>query len=300
MKQDKIGRVILSVISFLLAMFIVGLGELIKADFKFNFYKDFTFWVQYLTYQIAIVLVQDSNINDKIADLSFESYNASMSLDDGNLAHEVAVRKHTINTLINAEVGPDLLDFLTTEVNRNEKIKVWKHMLQTKRNKISKKVYSRNLKKSAKQQAKLRDIDLKMSDAWINENIDKIQVKYVRVSESYVKSGVVLDSSNGFRKKHHGQMYHITFDTLPNKLMWFGYTMFVTSLIFDSVTFNTTTIWTMTTKFFGLVSTAVSSRAYGVKFISKYTIPELVDRQGLIEAYIKWKMTKAKEVIVNG
>lgn len=129
-----------------------------------------------------------------------------------------------------------------------------------------------------------------LSKEFIENNIDKIYVKYDKItlgillSEYYVKANNI--QVNDFITKNESG--RIAKFRIPTLIFSFGFTFVATSLILDSIRLNWIALITITAKLLTIIWNMFTSYRYAKKHFNAVTLHDILFRRSIISEYKKW------------
>lgn len=146
--------------------------------------------------------------------------------------------------------------------------------------------------------ARLR-LEEQLSESYIEENIDKLFVKYDKVTTNILFGGFYQnrdnDSPNDFITKH--QASKIARYKIPQLLYSFALTFLLSSLVFDNFAFNATNIINLSIKIMVLLWNCYTTLRYAETFSYTVTLKDSRFRKGIILEYEKWLQQEATKIL---
>lgn len=152
-------------------------------------------------------------------------------------------------------------------------------------------------------------IEEHLTEEYIEENIDRLFVRYDKITTNILFGGFYQnkdnDSPNDFITKN--QAGKIARYKIPQLLYSFAITFILSSLIFDGFAFNATNLINLAIKLIVLLWNCYTTLRYAETFSQTVTLKDSRFRKGLILEYEKWLQQEAaklnkqdKEVIEDG
>lgn len=283
--------------------FLIGLNELFNAGWSWDTFTSARFWFDYITITIATMMSFFSWSNYKIMKLMSAPYFKNMEVDPNinlaDLGNQVAIKRNAINSLVQNNRKSDISDCLT-ELNLTEKEAKY---VYKKTNKLYnlRGSWLRNFKLTKDWYAKrIAKLEAELDEAFIKENIAKIKVRYVPITERYVVSGIAAKTSTTFRQRQESKAEKMIKDNISKWAISLAYMLLLSSIIFDFTEAITLQVWlSIGIKILNCVFQAIMGINYASTYITEKVISELDDRISIMEYYIEWR-TKKKGVVDNG
>lgn len=283
--------------------FLVGLNELFSAGWSWDTFTSARFWFDYITITVATMMSFFSWANFRIMKFMGTPYYKGMEYnpdtDLADLGNQVAIKKNAINSLVQEHRKSDLIDCLK-ELNLTEKESRYIYKKTNKLYKLRgswKCEFKLTKKWYAKRIAKLEAV---LDETFIRNNISKLKVKYVPITESYVASGVSAKTSTTFRQRQESKTEKMIKDNISKWIITLSYMLLLSSIIFDAADkFTFETFLTIGIKVINCVFQAVMGVNYASTYINEKVISELDDRISIMEYYIEWR-NKKKGAVNNG
>ena len=142
-------------------------------------------------------------------------------------------------------------------------------------------------------------IEEQLKDSYIEENIDKMFVRYDKVTTNILFGGYYQtkenNSPNDFVTKYQG--HKIMKHKVPRLLASFAITFILSSLVFDNFAFNTTSLFNLTVKIMILLWNCYTTLRYAETFSQTVTLKDSRFRKGLILEYEKWLQQEAAKAL---
>ena len=205
-----------TVLMTLLSLLIIGMYQLVIADFDPKIYTTPEFWGNYLSYQTASWILTFNIINTayKVLKKRNERYNAL---------------KNKKNFYVTVDEQKAFIGINAEEEARRRKIKAWKiyinrklinlvqkHKIYDLKAFITKDINLLTSKKQKRIRAKIDGLLYRLTDKWIDENIETVKAngwfgfKYANVTrEKLVSGGHVIESNYGESdfKEHNARVF---------------------------------------------------------------------------------------------
>ena len=308
-------KVTIKIIPYLLLQLaiiaLIGINDLYQANWDPGRLSNLGFWIDYLTITFATIISFFSWANIKIDIFLSVKYDASMD-QSSQLGEMVASKRNTLNTLIIKQKAPSI-KYCIDEINAEEKERKFNYKYTYKLNKAKYGFLSRIFKKHY--QAKVEQYEEMLTVEWQAKNLKDFRVRYVAINESYIVNGINIKNPGNFRKRVDTRNERLVKDNYHKWLLSLAYMMFFTSMGFqlmDGIT--PVVIFTIGIRVMNCIMQSVMGIRYAATYVSTKVIPELDDRQSIMEIYIKGKdnydlmykqeqnakLKKIKEVEENG
>lgn len=289
------------VLLFLISFFIVGGASLFTANMGWELLKDGYFYLNQLITDVAIICVTFGSV-----------YLYLDWFKENNKEYKDCIQY--INNFASGETNiPSILLRFLESFNRKRKIAQYKYQIGLKLSKldyvvlnfwffkIKKLRYSEEEmhiwnkgteeeKAKSKYCRKRKMYEEQLDDKLINEIIDTIPVKYDRVTIGTLLSEYYTDteeiSPNEFIEKHENAQ--IVKYRIPKLFFSFGFTFLLSSVIFETIVFNSAGLMALTVKIFTLLFNMWSSTMYAKKHANRITLHDVRFRKGVLMEYEKW------------
>lgn len=298
------------VFMFLLSFLLVGGATLFTADVGWELLKDSYFYINQLITDTAIICVTFGSV---YLYLDWFKENNEEYLNCINYIEEFSSGEKNIPSI--------LLKFLTG-FNRKRKISQYKYIIGRKISKLDyivfnfiffkvKKVrYSEEEmhiwnkgteeeKAKSKYCRKRKMYEEQLDDSLIENIIDTTPVKYDRVTIGTLLSEYYTDDEdagpNEFVEKHENAQ--IVKYRVPKLMFSFGFTLILSSIIFDKLIFNSAGLMALAIKCFTLLFNMWSSTLYAKKHANKITLHDARFRKGILMEYDKWLVQESEKII---
>lgn len=284
--------------------FLVGLNEVFEAGWSWDTFTSARFWFDYILITLATMLSFFSWADLRIYILTSTPYYKDMesnpNTDLADLGNIVAIKKHAIDNLVRDNRKADISDCLH-EINMSEKTEKF---IYKKTNKLFRLRASwlKNFKLTKKWYAKrIETLEKQLEDTWIAENINKIKVRYVPVTERYVVSGVAAKTSTTFRRRPESKMEKMFKDNIHKWIMSLSFMLLLSSVVFDlTQEMDLATYFNIGIKIINCIFQALMGVSYARTYVTEKVVYELDDRIEIMEYYIEWSRNKKKGVVNNG
>lgn len=289
------------VLLFLISFFIVGGASLFTANMGWELLKEGYFYLNQLITDVAIICVTFGSV-----------YLYLDWFKENNKEYKDCIQY--INNFASGETNiPSILLRFLESFNRKRKIAQYKYQIGLKLSKldyvvlnfwffkIKKLRYSEEEmhiwnkgteeeKAKSKYCRKRKMYEEQLDDKLINEIIDTIPVKYDRVTIGTLLSEYYTDteeiSPNEFIEKHENAQ--IVKYRIPKLFFSFGFTFLLSSVIFETIVFNSAGLMALTVKIFTLLFNMWSSTMYAKKHANRITLHDVRFRKGVLMEYEKW------------
>lgn len=289
------------VLLFLISFFIVGGASLFTANMGWELLKEGYFYLNQLITDVAIICVTFGSV-----------YLYLDWFKENNKEYKDCIQY--INNFASGETNiPSILLRFLESFNRKRKIAQYKYQIGLKLSKldyvvlnfwffkIKKLRYSEEEmhiwnkgteeeKAKSKYCRKRKMYEEQLDDKLINEIIDTIPVKYDRVTIGTLLSEYYADteeiSPNEFIEKHENAQ--IVKYRIPKLFFSFGFTFLLSSVIFETIVFNSAGLMALTVKIFTLLFNMWSSTMYAKKHANRITLHDVRFRKGVLMEYEKW------------
>lgn len=297
----------------LMILTLIGVNDLYRADWNPGRLLELGFWIDYLTITLATIISFFSWANIKIDMYLSVKHDPNTTLDyTSDLGTTVAYKRFTLNGLIEKEKTPSI-KYCINELNMEEKEKKFKYKFSNKLNKAKYSVFKRIFKKHYDN--KIEQYEEWLSEEWIAKNIDSYRIHYVAITESYIVNGVNIKNSGDFRRRVDTRAERLIKDNYHKWLLSLTYLMFFTSMGFKLMEgISLVVLFTIGIRIMNCVIQSIMGIRYAATYVQTKVIPELDDRQSIMETYIKGKsiydlmykqeqnkkLEKLKEVEDNG
>lgn len=290
---------------------LIGINDLYQANWDPGRLKNLGFWLDYLTITLATIISFFSWANIKIDMFLSVKYTAECDQSQ-QLGDMVASKQNTLNNLILTKKTPSI-KYCIEEINKEEKEHKFNYKYNNKLNKARygflRKIFKKHYARKAEQYEEMLTIE------WQARNLKDFKVRYVPITESYIVNGVNFRSNGNFRKRVDSRNVRLVKDNYHKWLLSLAYMMFFTSMGFQLMEGITPVIiFTIGIRVMNCIMQSVMGIRYASTYIATKVIPELDDRQSIMETYIKGKdnydlmyskeqeikLKKIKEVEENG
>lgn len=289
------------VLLFLISFFIVGGASLFTANMGWELLKDGYFYLNQLITDVAIICVTFGSV-----------YLYLDWFKENNKEYKDCIQY--INNFASGETNiPSILLRFLESFNRKRKIAQYKYQIGLKLSKLDYVVLNfwlfkikklrypeeemhiwnkgtEEQKAKSKYCRKRKMYEEQLDDKLINEIIDTIPVKYDRVTIGTLLSDYYTDteeiSPNEFIEKHENAQ--IVKYRIPKLFFSFGFTFLLSSVIFETIVFNSAGLMALTVKIFTLLFNMWSSTMYAKKHANRITLHDVRFRKGVLMEYEKW------------
>lgn len=270
----------------------IGLTDYITAGFSFKIFRSPEFWSNILCSNIGILCIIISILLIKID--KFQEENEEF-LD---------LKKYMFTYYRNENYKSVVFKKFCAIANRTEKKIVYKTSIQKKYTKLSPTPDDLNIinngteeeKKSNKYCIKVEFYEHLMSDEYIENNIDKLKIKYNTLTEDLVFNGVPTTSENvNYITKHKAGK--VIKDLLPKYMLSFALTVIMATLVpsfKDGIGIET--IFKTATKLFTVCSQIYFAYNYADKYCQEVIMHDIIFRNSVIKDYDLWLAKQIKEV----
>ena len=272
----------------LMILTLIGVNDLYRADWDPRRLTELGFWLDYLTITLATIISFFSWANIKIDMYLSVKYDKSSTLDyTSDLGTTVAYKRATLSAIIEKEKTPSI-EYCIDELNMKEKEKKFKYKFTNKLNKAKYSRFRNIFKKHYNN--KIKQYEEFLSPKWINDNLENYKVRYVAITESYIVNGVNIKSNGNFRHKVDSRNGRIMKDNYHKWLLSLTYLMFFTSMGFKLMEgISIVVLFTIGIRVMNCIMQSIMGVRYAATYIQTKVIPELDDRQSIMEFYIKGK-----------
>lgn len=297
----------------LLILTLIGVNDLYRANWDPGRLTELGFWIDYLTITLATIISFFSWANIKIDFYLSAQYDPNSTLDyTSDLGTTVAYKRATLSAVIEREKTPSI-KYCIDELNMEEKEKKFKYKFSNKLNKAKYSRFRYVFKKHY--DYKIKQYEELLSVEWIAKNIDSYKIRYVAITESYIVNGVNIKNSGNFRRRVDTRGERLVKDNYHKWLLSLTYMMFFTSMGFQLMDgISLVVLFTIGIRIMNCVMQSIMGIRYAATYVQTKVIPELDDRQSIMEIYIKGKpvydslykqeqnkkLEKLKEVEDNG
>lgn len=289
------------VLLFLISFFIVGGASLFTANMGWELLKEGYFYLNQLITDVAIICVTFGSV-----------YLYLDWFKENNKEYKDCIQY--INNFASGETNiPSILLRFLASFNKKRKIAQYKYQIGLKLSKldyivlnfwffkIKKLRYSEEemhiwnkgteeQKAKSKYCRKRKMYEEQLDDKLIDEIIDTIPVKYDRVTIGTLLSEYYIDTEevgpNEFIEKHENAQ--IVKYRIPKLFFSFGFTFLLSSVIFETIVFNSAGFMALTVKIFALLFNMWSSTMYAKKHANRITLHDVRFRKGVLMEYEKW------------
>lgn len=285
----------LKIIPYLLLQIIVlsliGINDLYRASWDPGRLSDVGFWISYSTMLLATIISFFSWANIKIDAYLMEDQISKdiPAAKKTQLGDTVQTKRDKLDALIESQLTPSI-EYCIDELNYKEKERKFNFKYT---NKLNKARYSRfrNFKLFKKHiEKKIEIYEEYLSPEWQFKNLKYFKVRYVAITESYVINGVNITNTNNFRKKVDTRTLKLVKDNYHKWLLSFGYMLFFTSMAFTlAEDISLAMILSIGISITNCILQAIMGLRYAATYIKTKVIPELDDRESIMEYYIKGK-----------
>lgn len=265
---------------------LIGINDLYQANWDPGRLRNLGFWLDYLTITLATIISFFSWANIKIDMFLNVKYTPECDQSQ-QLGEVVAYKQHTLNDLVLKEKTPSI-KYCIEEINKEEKERRFNYKYNNKLNRARYGFFGRIFKKH--NEVKIAQYEEMLTIEWQYKNLKDFKVRYVSVSESYVVNGVNFKSNGNFRKRVDSRNVRLVKDNYHKWLLSLAYMMFFTSMGFqlmDGIT--PVVIFTIGIRVMNCIMQSIMGIRYASTYIATKVIPELDDRQSIMEMYIKGK-----------
>ena len=142
-------------------------------------------------------------------------------------------------------------------------------------------------------------LEEQLDETYIEENIDKLFIRYDKVTTNILFGGFYQskdnDSPNDFITKH--QASKIAKYKIPQLLYSFAITFVLSSLVFDGFAFNATNLINLSIKIMVLLWNCYTTLRYAETFSYSVTLKDSRFRKGVILEYEKWLQQEATRAL---
>lgn len=291
------------ILSIIFCIFMLGITDYITAGFSFKNLSKADFW-------IGLILTNLGNISIILAIIliNVDSYK---SKDEEYIGMQTEI--HTFRKT--KYIAPLFVKFCN-EINKKTKIIYYKNKIEKKYSKLKPKPKDLNIYNSGSDTEKLNNkycqkveyYNYLLSDKYINENIDKIKMKYPIVSASLIFSGYRDDLSLvDYITKHKAKK--VILDFLPKFLISFSITVLLASMV-PSLKDNISiaTVLNTLARLFAVCIQIYFAKDYSKRYNNEVTFHDIQFRVSKINEYIVWedrqksmlKNNETKEISNNG
>lgn len=288
----KMPFIVIMLVSFIM----VGLSELVKPEFSWEVFTSSTYWYNVVLSNFSYILMAIS------ATLMFS--------DEIITKDETGEIGKISGTLM--DISPDLqksdVDIFLYEVNHARKRKAWENKIQRKLYKLERKVNEANtnnyvkyiethdkkyLTKYVKQKEQLL---FYMSEEFIADKLDCLQVKYTKITRKLITNGNFGNHEEDVPNKPAVVMVN---GILPKFLLTFSFTTFLLSFGLDFTTLSWLSILPILIKVISLVMNFVYGRDFAPQYVKDTTIDGLYIRIRWVTKYTEWKKAQNPKPIVD-
>ena len=145
---------------------------------------------------------------------------------------------------------------------------------------------------------KRKFIEEQLDEDFVENNIDKLYVKYDKITESVILGGYYDSDSSGkaneYIETHLSRK--IVLHKLPTLLLSFGFTFFLSLIVIETIVFKTNAIVALLVKLVALVWNTFVALRYGKQLCDTTILKDIRFRRGLITEYDKWLIQEASKV----
>jgi hypothetical protein len=264
------------IILFLLIFFLIGLQNFFWAHWNTAIFHDATYWSETINttfaYYFTIIFVVYWMVEKFIR--TDEDY-----LD----------KKQLINDFIQNDLKPSFYLY-NDKINRETKIIEWKYKIQTQLRKLDVKAKPFD-RKAWKEEDINNEYVIKrmqlleyLSDEYIQENIDYIDIKYEHIDESTITNGFTAKRNRKYKKKNG--LWKITKDNAPKFIFTIFYTSLFRTFVPEFHHMEMEHVYKLLVQLIGLIATIIGTIRYAPSFIDEQIVAPLNNRVTHIKNYI--------------
>lgn len=286
-------RLIPYILIQLAIVLLVGMGELFQAGWSLGRLAEADFWFSYATITLATILSFFSWANVKIDIYLDTPYYKDMENDPkinmNDAGVVLAIKKNILSNLILGHKTSSLADYLD-KINLEEKKEVYieqktAELLKYREGWRSTCVFT---KKNAARRVEL--IKAQLENEYIENNICKLKVKYVPITEAYIVNGLSVKVGKTHRQKIKSRGVTMMSDNIHKWLLSLSYLLMLTSI---TVQFNEelslSAVYTVAIKVVNCLIQSLMGIAYAKDYVVNKSIAEIDDRLAIMEGYIEYK-----------
>ena len=304
------------ILLIILTFILTGLTELIKPGFKWEVFLTSNYWFNTVLVAVSGFLISISSAVSRANTLRFKDEDGKFSEANKTLG------------IITPKIQDSTLDTFISEANRERKIQAYKAKLERQFYKIEKSLstkeeieyiefctnnsaierdirekyeddrlyfseyYSqtlKNLKGHSRRVQKKVICLLRMNDLYIETNIDKLEVKYTRITHKLISVGTKGNVDDGMPNK--GSKVLID-GLLPRILLSFGITTTLLTFAFDIERLSWLAIIPILIKVISLISNFVYGYTFAPTFVEQVYLDEIYVKIRWLTLFNEWKKKK--------
>lgn len=283
----KIFNRIQYIILYVLSFFIIGVTSVISGELKWGSFKDAIFYIQNLLTYAAIVCVIVGTllyIIDKFKQTNGEFVDSEKKLQ------EFAAKTYV----------PSVFANYCSYINRKRKINQFLYNTKKKLFKLERKAKEQDLylwnndRANAIKHGNLycltrKRLEDQLNLDWIEKNIDKIEVRYDKITANVILGGEFSKSDNfavnDYITKHKAGK--VARDKAPMILLSFGITCFASSIIVG-FRFDASALILFLTKLIVLCFNTFMTIRYANNYTNTVTLKDIRFRKGIVKEYSMW------------
>jgi len=268
---------------------LIGATNVLTGDFGINFWKSKSFWIDnVLSYSAILFTVL--GVLTMVVDKFKEK-------DEDYLASENEISKFARETYRPAVFTKHMI-----HINRERKKNQYIHNLIKKATKLehkyrkddkSIKLYEEGTEEEKRKNKYCRKkmmLEYRMSNDYVEKNIDKLSVKYDKITPNVILSGFYSrqenEQVNPFVVKN--KTLKVIRDKLPGLLMSFAFVAFITSITYGPVVLSTTALIRTLVKLMTLGWNGLKSVPYSKDYCQQVVMSDQRFRVGVVKEHKAW------------
>lgn len=256
---------------YFLSLFMVALVDLLMYNFSLDRLLSASYISNILTISTANMLVLISTIffeADKLKETDERVVETSNKLRED----------------IQTKIEVDIKDFID-EDNLGRKIQAWENHIKRKIMKLE------NKKWTKKREAKIKHLQQKITDEYIDQYIDAIKIKYYYVKLSQIIAGFKTKSEverfeSGFMK--------IIRDISPRFILSITFPIIIATFSLEMKAFTPALLLSIAAKIVSLLMNYMNGKSYAKVYLDEVVLYNLDYRQKYIARYLAWELQKEK------
>ena len=281
-------RLFFVVLTWIVAVALVGMFDLFSMSFDADRLKDPDYWAEVITLITAGVLV-----------FAMTLFNAYMTLRSGD--EENIKQLNTLTTSLSKAGTDSLPEFVNIENNERRKT-AYKEKISTQyQNLISKMTvkYPKSLdtwlngtkkeKEADEHCVKLMRYEALMNEKYLEDNKYNLPASFIRITPNFIQSGVNKAKENSANENPANGLRTAVTDNWLNFLMPVVTTSVIIGMVLTTTDeSNWIFVFMLLVKTFALLVQRTSALIYSEVFYKKTYVSDLGFRYRLVERYLKW------------